>query len=217
MSYYVVTALGLFVVVPAIIAAFRLPDINPVFDPFIISIWVNAFNVFFSSAVDPLGYYNIVPYNIWFLLDAFIMLWLFKKWNLFESKKLYHSLWILLGIFWLVETIFFSKLIGEFNSYFRILYCFIVILMSISTINSILMKERINLMKNSMFLICCTFVLLNTITVIGESFFASNLQLGNTFRISMDRLITYTNLLCNIIFSLIIVWMPKKQAFMLQY
>ncbi len=164
-----------------------------------------------------LGYYNIFHYNIWFLLDAIVLLWSFKKWNLFESKKVYNSLWILISICWLLESIFLSKLTRDYNSYFRILYSFLIILMSISTINSLLMKERKPLIKNPIFVICCTFVLLNTITVLGEAFFASHLQLGNNFRINVDHVIVYTGWLCNTVYAITILWMPKKQAFILQY
>jgi hypothetical protein len=217
MGYYVSTWLGLVVVLPAIVGAVRFVSIDPVFYPFIISIWLNTLNLIFGAIIVEFGYYNIVHYNIWFLLDALILLWLFKKWNVFESKKVYHSLAIFLSIVWLSETIFFSGLTHEYNSYFRILYSFIIILLSISTINSLLMRERKPLLKNPMFVICCTFVILNTITVLTEAFFASNLHLGDTFRINMDIITILTNLLCNLIYALTILWMPKKQAFTLQY
>ena len=217
MDFYIAASLSLSMMVPAIIAAVRLPNISSEFDPFLIFIWLNAFNVGFGNIIEPLGYYNIVHYNIWFLSDAFILLWLFKKWNLFESKKLYYSIGIMFAICWAAETIFLSKFTGDFNSYFRILYSFIVILLSISMINNLLLKANINPLKNSIFLICCTFVLLNTITVIGEAFFAYNLILGNKFRMYMEDLITFINVLCSLFFALIILWMPKKQAFTLQY
>lgn len=217
MDFYVAVSLGLSMTVPAIVAAVRLPYISSDFDPFLISLWLNAFNVGFGNIIEPLGYYNIVHYNIWFLADAYILLWLFKKWNLFESNKLYYSIAIILGICWFVEVIFVSKFTGDFNSYFRILYSFVVILMSIGMINSFLLKAKINPIRNSIFLICCTFVLLNTITVIGEAFFAYNLILGNEFRMYMEDLIIFINALCSLIFALIILWMPKKQAFMLRY
>ena len=217
MDYYVSLYFGLFIIVPAIIGLIRLPNINSIFHPFLIIIWVQSCNIIFGGIVIELGYNNIGHYNIWFLLDAYLSLWIFKKWRLFESKKSYRSLWISVSIFWLVETIFFSKLTLEYNSYFRVFYCFIIILMSINTINSLLMRERKALIKNPVFVICCTFVLSNTITVLGESFFASNLELGDTFRISMDHMITITNLFCNLLYALAILWMPKKQAFILQY
>ena len=218
MSYYLELALNiLFIAVPAIVGWVRVIYINPVFYPFLISIWLNAVNTIFGSIIVQFGFYNIFHYNIWFLLDALILLWLFNRWNLFESKKVYHSLWVLLIICWLIEAIFLSKLIGDYNSYFRILYSFLVILMSISTINSLLIKERKPLLKSPMFVICCTFVLSNTIIVLGEAFFASRLQLGDKFRTNMDDMITYTSWLCNTIYAITILWMPKKQAFILQY
>ena len=217
MSYYLVLTLNLFIIVPAIAGLVRFSKVNPIFFPFFISIWVSACNTIFGGLIVQFGYYNTVHYNIWFLLDAYIYLWVFKKWNLFESNKSFLFLWIGLSTAWLFETIFFSKLVFEYNSYFRILYCFVVVLLSINRINYLLMGERKSLYKNPMFIICCTLVLLNTITVLAESFFAFNLQLGAAFRIKMERMIVFTGLICNLVYTLAILWMPKKQAFILQY
>src|SRR5215203_5496208 len=98
-SYYIDLILGIFfIMIPAIVGWIRFPQINPVFYPFLIAIWLNALNVIFGSIIVQFGYFNIFHYNIWFLLDAFVLLWMFKKWNLFESKKMYNSLWLLLSI-----------------------------------------------------------------------------------------------------------------------
>ena len=218
MNYYLVKALDLLIIIPAIIALLRVSKINSVFYPFLYSIWLGTLENVFSSIIVEFDYYNTIDFNIWLLLNAYVVLWLFKNWNLFDrSRKLYGFLIFLVTIVWTVETIFLSKLAEGFNSYFRILFSFMVILMSINTINSLLMRERKPLLKNPVFLICSTFVLFNTIAVVAEAFFASNLQLGDQFRINMDRIIVFTSLLCNLIYALAILWMPKKQAFILQY
>lgn len=218
MDYYESLIIGLFIIVPAIVGWLRFSNINSVFYPFLILIWINTLNEVFSSIIMQFGYYNTVNFNIWLLVDAYIFLWLFKKWNVFErSKRLYKSLWVLFSIVWTLETIFLSKLTLGFNSYFRILYCFIVVLMSINTINYLLLRERRSLIKNSMFIISCTFVIFYTITVLAETFFASNLKLGDNFRINIDHIVIFASLICNLIYTLAILWMPKKQAFILQY
>jgi hypothetical protein len=209
--------LMLLAVLPAIAAAIKLPSISSEFDPFIVCIWFYGFNAGISYPVMDMGYYNIFHYNMWFLADAYCLLWAFKKWNLFASKKFYYSIAVFFGVCWLLETVYFSKLIGDYNSYFRIIYTFTVILMSISMINTLLLKATINPFKNSIFLICCTLILLDTISLISEAFFAYNLVLSNQFRIYMDHINTYINALCSIIFALIILWLPRKQAFTLQY
>ena len=180
--------------------------------------WVSAVNVVFGSIIVQFDYYNTVNFNLWLLVDSYILLWLFQKWNFVEpTKRLYQSIWVLFSFVWLLETIFLSKLSLGFNSYFRIFYSFIVILLSISTINSLLIKERKPLLKNPMFVICGTFVFFNTIVVLAEAFFASNLQLGDKFRINIDRITVLTGFLCNMVYTITILWMPKKQAFILQY
>ena len=217
MTFQITVALTLFALIPAILGAIRLPMISREFDPFIVCMWLYGINGGISYSVIDMGYYNIFHYNIWFLADAYTLLWVFKRWNLFESKKFHRSIAVFIGLCWLTETIFFSKLLGDYNSYFRIIYSFIVILMSISMINALLLKATINPLKNSIFLICCTIILLNTISLISEAFFAYNLVLSNQFRIYMDHINTFINALCSLIFALIILWLPRKQAFTLQY
>lgn len=209
--------LYLLAVLPAIVGSIRLPRISSDFDPFIVCIWLYGINGGISYSMQHIGYYNIFHYNIWFLADAYCLLWTFKKWNLFASKKLYYSIAVFFGACWLLETVYLSKLTGDYNSYFRIIYTFTVILMSISMINTLLLKATIYPLKNSIFLICCTFILLNTISLISEAFFAYNLVLSNQFRIYMDHINTFINALCSLIFALIILWLPRKQAFTPQY
>ena len=216
-NYWIFAILAVFAVIPALVASARLPKLNSDFDPFVIAIWLKGLNAVFGYIIEHFGYNNVVHYNIWYLLDAFVLLWAFRKWNLIESKKLYKYLVFAFGIFWLVETIFFSELSGDYNSYFRIISIFAVILMSIGMINILLLKATVNPLKNSIFQICCTLIILHTITVISEAFFAYNLILGNEFRIYMDHIITFIDALCSLIFALIILWLPRKQAFTLQY
>lgn len=218
MNYYLVKVLELLIIIPATIAWMRFAKINVVYYPFLFSLWITTLDNIFGGIIVEFGYYNIVDFNIWLLINAYIMLWLFKKWNVFDpSRRLYQFLLILFGIAWMLETILLSKLTLAFNSYFRILSSFVVILMSISTINFLLIRERKPLLKNPIFVICCTFVLYHTITVLAEAFFASNLQLGDQFRINVDRMIVFTGVLSNLVYAITILWMPKKQAFILQY
>ena len=218
MNYYLLKALDLLIIIPATIAWLRFSKINSIYYPFLFSIWITTLDNIYGGIIVEFGYYNIVDFNIWVLLNAYIILWLFKKWNIFDqAKRLYQFLLILFGFAWMLETILLSKLTLGFNSYFRILSSFVFILMSISTINFLLMRERKSLVKNPMFIICCTFVLFNTITVLSEAFFASNLQLGDQFRINVDRMIVFTGVLSNLVYAITILWMPKKQAFILQY
>jgi hypothetical protein len=216
-TYYFLKVLNLLIIIPVIISIVRFNKINPVFRPFAYLLWGGCLNEVFSGVVIQMGYYNTVNFNIWLLLEAYILIWLFKEWRLpVSSKKLYNSMFFIYSIAWLLETIFISKLTLGFNSYFRILYSFITVLMSISLINFLLLKER-NLLRNPMFIISCAFILFYTITSVAEAFYAYGLHFPGKGDIYMSVVITVTNFVCNLIFVLAILWMPKRQAFSLQY
>lgn len=218
MNYYLVLILNLSVLFPSILGWVHFKKVDSAFYPFIYIVWLGCINEIVSNTVMYYGYYNTVNFNIHLLLEAFLLLFLFKKWYLFNrSKKIFYILFIGYAITWTLETIFISKLVSAFDSYFRILYCFISVLMSISIINFLLMSERKLLLKNSIFLICCAFVLFYTLSVLTEVFFLYGLQLSNSFILYINRIVVFTNFFCNLIYALALLWMPKKLAFTLQY
>lgn len=218
MDYYTIQVLSMFIIFPAIAGLVRFKKVSPVFYPFLYIIWFGFINDVYSNVIVELGYYTILNYNINILIQSFLLLWLFRKWHLFgQSSKLYYCVFIFYGLLWALETIFISRLLLAYNSYFRITYSFITVLMSVSVINYLLVKETRLLIKNSIFIICCAFILFYSLAAVSEVFFVYGLQLSNSFMSYVNRIIVITNLLCNLIYTLAILWMPKREAFTLQY
>lgn len=217
MNFYVSIALNHLITVPAIVSWVRYKNINPAFYPFLIWVWAGFLNETISIFLMFNGYYNIVNFNIFLLAQSLLFLWLFKRWNLFNQKKIYFFLLTAFIVAWLRETIFFSKLTQAFNSYFLIFHSFIIVLMSISIINMLLMKERASLSRNPVFIICSALVLFFTLQVLTEAFWAYGVKLSPSFQNGLTLIVVFTNLFCNFIYTLAIVWMPKKQPFTLQY
>ena len=115
---------------------------------------------------------------------------------------------------WLAENFFISK-ITYFGSYFRIMYAAVLSLMSINFINSIIVRERKSILLNASFLICAGFIVYYTYKVLLEAFWLYGLNDSSSFRINVYLILTYINLLLNIIFSFAVAWIPTKQRFSL--
>jgi hypothetical protein len=217
MNPYIGYILNSSIAIGAIIGCIRFRRIHPSYYPFLFIIWTGTINEIISTCLVLSGYYNIANFNIYNLVESLLATWLFYRWRLFDERpKFYHTLLLTFSISWLLDIIFISGF-SHFNSYFRIFYSFILILMSINMINRMLFKERNNFLRNPIFLICSGFIIFYTLTVLTEAFFVYGLKLSLAFQANINNILMSANLFCNLIYALAILWMPRRQAFSLQY
>ena len=210
--------LSLLILIPSVVGWARFHKISSAFLPFLLLTWIGAVNeVTTFTLVFGFHQYNIVNTNLYQLIEALLILWQFKRWHLFINEKGFQAIFASFVGAFLLENILVSKIYLGFNSYFHIYYSFIIVLLSINMINQVLMKERGSLLYNSTFIISSVFVVLFTYTLLVETFWAYGLKMSADFRISLNHIFYVINFLCNVIFTLAIVWMPKRQAFILQY
>jgi len=69
-----------------------------------------------------------------------------------------------------VEVIVFKN-INTFSPYFRVFYAFIIVLLSINQINSMMFYQKVNLLKNPVFIICLAFIIFFLYQIIYEASF----------------------------------------------
>jgi hypothetical protein len=219
MNFYISQVFNLLIVIVAILGWIRFKRISPAYYPFLILIWVGTANEIYSAVIiNYFSMYNIVNSNLYGLIEALLMLWQFKRWGLFwERRKLYGFLFFFFLIIWIVESVVITKMYLEFNSYFRVFYSFILVLLSLSMINQILMKERNKLARNPTFIICISFIFALTYSLLIEMFFIYRLQLSATFNTNLHYIFIVINLFSNLLYFLAILWMPKKQSFVFAY
>ena len=217
--YYVALIFNLFIIVVAILGWVRFPKISPTFFPFLIFIWLGTTNEIFSAiVVNIYRGHNIVNYNIYILFEPLLILWQFKQWGLFiKQKKAFQFLFFILICFWITETIVHSRLSHDFNYFYQVFYSAIIVVLSISMLNQVLMTERRSILKNPIFIICCVLIISFTYTLTTQCFAVYRVQLGASLLSKLHRIFIFINLFCNIIYALAIWWMPKRQAFALQY
>jgi hypothetical protein len=217
MTPYIGYIFNFSIFIAAFIGCVRFRRIHPDYYPFLFLIWTGSINEVISTILIFSGYYNIVNFNIYNLIESLLATWLFYRWRLFDgNQKLYHSLLLTFSASWLLDIIFISGF-SHFNSYFRIFYSFALILMSINMINRMLFKERINFLRNPVFIICSGFIIFYTLTVTTEAFYVYGLKLSLAFQANITYILMSANLFCNLIYALAILWMPRRQAFSLQY
>ena len=200
------------IILPAVIAVVKFKKAARSFLPFFIFIWAGAANELVTYFTMLYLRNNSVNNNIYVLVESLLLLWLFYCWRMFDNAK--WLMWTLAAsfiLFWVGEVFIFSK-ITQVAAYFRIFYSFPIVLLSISMINRLLTQESGNLLKNAAFIICVAFVIYFTFKILVEIFYIYGMMHSAYFRIRVYDIMRVINLLCNLIYAVALLWIPRKNS-----
>lgn len=195
---------------PAIAGIIKFKNTERIYYPFIIYLWVATLNEIISYFISLLGYSTTLNNNIFILAEALLILWQFKKWEIFHSyKKGYVILALALVAIWLLDNSNIEKL-TSITSPFRLFYSFMIVLMSIHINNRLVFTYKKNLLKSPVFIICCGFTIYFTYKILVEVFWIYGLNSTKNFRIDVYVILTWINVLINILYLVAIICIPKK-------
>jgi hypothetical protein len=208
---------ALSILIPAAIALVRFNDVDRSFYPFFVLLWIGALNEVLSVVLLSLGYPTLINNNIYVLGEALSILWFFRNVGAEFLKK---GIFLLLAssfiIFWLVEN-FIIGTITQISSYFRIYYSFVVVILSITTVNHQIVSITKSLLKLPLFLITIGFIIYFTYKILVEAFWVYGLNNSRQFQQNVYAIMMYLNLFVNLLFALAVLWIPRKREFILLY
>ena len=215
-TYYIELLISFVCIIPAIVAIVKWKNIPPSYYPFIWSIWITVLRDITCEITAHVFRNNAVASNIYIISMGIFLLLQFNNWSLFKQhKKIFYFLLALFIAVWCWEFLYFTNL-WHYSSYYRILFYFIIVLLSIHTINLIINNTYTKLIKNSVFLICIAFIILYTINIIFEIIFALGLYTNNVFfqHIIYNKIL-YLLIPINILYAIAIKFIPQKSTFTL--
>lgn len=215
MSFYVSAFLSFTILLAGIIGGVRFNRVHHSYYPLLYSFWFAGFNELLSYCLAVNRVYTSVNGNIYVLLESFLITWFFRKKGIFKKvPTLYYCILTAFGVVWISENFIFSS-ITKVSIYFRIIYSFVIVLMSVHAINNLITNSKGLLVKNASFLVCVGFIAYYTYKVIVEAFFLYGLSSSIRFQIVIYDILVYINVVVNFIYALAALWMPKRQAFTL--
>ena len=206
---------GLSIIAAISISLFRIEKISSSFYPFIFCIFLGLTNEVLSYFFLKAGMNISVNNNMYVFLESVLILWQFKNWGSFINRK--HLFWFIACLFvgiWVAENFIISK-INYTNSYFRVSYSFILVLLAINQINEIIVRDRKNILINPIFLICTGIVIYFTYKSLVEIFWIYGLPKSDEFRGNIYLIHDWINLFSNLIYAFAVLWMQKRQRFLL--
>lgn len=204
------------VLVAGIIGLIRFKTIGRSFYPFLFLIWLAALNEILSFILSSSGRYTPVNNNVYVLLEALLITHFFKWQGLFKQHVLvYYSIIALLVFSWCLEAVMVN--LTSDLSYFRIIGSYVIILMSIITLNRLVVSGEPGLLKNPRFLIALSFLFYFLYKALVEPFYLYQLAPSGPLTTLVIMIHNANNLLSNLTFALALLWMPRKQPSILPY
>lgn len=201
------------ILLPILIAFLRLrKSFDLQFLPFIILLGI-AFISEISSflLVDIYHKSNAISTNIYSLLECLILLYQFYLWGSVKHKKtLFICLALLTSGVWIMDHLIYQHLFS-FRPYFRIFYAFIIVLLSINTINAMIVQYKGNLFRNTRFLLSMGFMIFFIYQIIYEASF----YIGYDKSLIAGKIILffgYLNFFVNVIFAAAVYFIPSRET-----
>ena len=203
------------ILLPAVAGIIRYKSVLKDFRPFFWLLWLGVLNETISVVSIYTVRSNTVNSNIYVFLEFGLILLLYYRWNERRVRK-----FIVLGavglLVWLCDNIFINH-INDNNSLFREFYSLILVFLSIDVINRILVYDMTEVYKNAMFLIAIAFVFYYGFKVYVESFNVLHIGLSREMLTSLWKILYFVNVVANLIFTIAVLCMPKKQKFIMPY
>jgi hypothetical protein len=215
----ILSAFSIFIA--GIIGLVRFRRINKIYWPLIFTIWLACINEIISYCLFINNHSTAVNNNLYVLAEAVLFLFLFRNFGIFNNLQwLFGTLLAGVVLLWFWENILHGK-IWHISSWFRIVSSFIIVLMSITAINKLMIlgsEEFLiirgrSLFVNSAFLICIGTIFFFTFKLLVEIFWLYGLDGSEIFRVKLYDILTYINLSVNLIYALAVLWAQPKQQY----
>jgi hypothetical protein len=202
------------ILIAGVIAIVRFKKINKIYYPFLLCLWIGCINEILSEILIQSGHRTLANHNVYVLLESILILWYLKNTGLFHKSRLIMP--ILTGFFiitWITENQL-NHTISKQDIYFRIIYSFVLVILSINAVNKIIVTNRKNILRNADFLLCIGFIIYFAYKALVQAFAIYGFKSANmNFLSGIYDLMNYVNFCINLVYALAVLWMPKRLAY----
>ena len=146
------------------------------------------------------------------LLEYFLIIWQFNRLGRSFSKTFISVMLILGSAIWLTDNMILHSL-SENNSLFRMAASLCIVYITIDKANQLLFFNRSVLIKNPDLMITLGFFAYYAFKTFLEAFDVFPMKIGYDFYGSLYTILGLVNLFSNLLFTLAILCIRKKQAF----
>lgn len=211
-DYQFMLLTSLSVLLPFTAGLIKLRRINNTYKLFIYFISLLAFVEMLSEYFLLFTEYReiVLIYNIYFMLEFYVLLCLFKSWGGFTKyRKLFVIALLLAVMVWVTETVIRHN-VKHINSIFVIYSSFIINLLCFNIISQSLDDFSKKIFCNPKFVICVALLVFNTYTIFTEAFSINPLLTSQSFRWKLLHILNSVYVITNFLYFISILLMPQK-------
>lgn len=199
----------------AIAGVIRFKSVLKSYYPFLVFVWLAFANETLSLVLILTGRRNAINSNVYVLFEYLILLYQFYKWYAGTAKKLYF--FAVPGILiWIADNLVLHSL-SDNNSLFRSVSALVLLFFSIDRMNRVIVYYNRNLLTNSVFLVCASFLPYYGCKLFLELFHLYGIPLSSDFYEYTWLTLSVINCAANLVYAIAILCMPTKEEFMLLY
>jgi hypothetical protein len=149
-----------------------------------------------------------LDWKLFNLLQWILLLIQFHYWGRLKKHKYLVAIILSVSLIgWVLENFIYSN-IYAFNAVFLISYSFVLVLLSINTINSEVAEQNQSLSRNGLFFICVGLVIFFIYTIVVFLFLALDIKTDTVLMQKIFDIHVYVNALTNIIYAVGIYYIP---------
>jgi hypothetical protein len=216
MTSFLIFLVSQSILIPFIAGLIRWRRITGSYQPFFTLIVVAVLTEAINGYLIKIQHHsNAIPSNIYALIECILIAWQFHVWGLLRTKKLlFYGLLLAFAGVWVYEDLILGNITG-FPPYFRFLYSFLTVLLSVNTINFMITHDNRNLLRHPDFLICIGFIIFFIYKIIYEWAYQASLFGQSSITTNIIMSFGYINAGTNIIFAIAFLMIPARQKFTL--
>ncbi|MDB5251164.1 MAG: hypothetical protein JWP27_333 [Flaviaesturariibacter sp.] len=216
MSLALHTVFSLSIGIAAILAAVRLRAIPRAFLPFVLLLWARFGAELAAAFLPATSDARTVLQNVVSLAEGLLLLWQFRRWDAFAGNRwIYPLLMALFCFVWTGETV--AQPLRAVSPYYTLLCSITMAVASLHLLTCLLFERTGQLLPDPVFLVCLAFLLSFLFAVVMELFLVYGLQGSAGFRAGVRDLLSFVNLISNLLFAIAVLWIPRKPRYILQW
>ena len=148
--------------------------------------------------------------NVYVLIESILIPLQFVVWG-YMYRKL-NTFYIIAGILvlgWMAEHLLLGD-INRLHPYFRMFYSLLIVLLSINTINYLVIQEERNLVRHPVFIICTGFIIFFTYQLVYEGIYNIVSDLKSIDTGKLNTAFSIINAVCNTLYGIAFLLVPAR-------
>ena len=148
--------------------------------------------------------------NLYVLVESILIPLQFIVWGYMHKKlNAFYLITSILVLGWVTEHLLLGD-ITRLHPYFRMFYSLLIVLLSINTINYLVIQEERNLVMHPVFIICTGFIIFFTYQLVYEGIYNIVSDLKSIDTSKLNTAFSIINAVCNILYGIAFLLVPAR-------